>query len=676
VVAIIIQDKRITLEHAADNANTAAYLMSELVAANLRDVANGLLSAKVTLEERGGPARVDPQTLSHILRQQFTYKKAVPLVAAIDARGNLIAHTTDVDIVRRNYRDGGVYRAFAADRNKMGPVVGTPFFGPSHHQWFLPVSVAMRDADGGIALILTAQISVDYLTTVYRSMAHGQQTAIFIGTDSGTLLSRYPYSTEGLGEAGLAPWVAAFAQTAPEKRMDVLPLIDPYDRRERLVGAHRIDDFSLVVFEAADRAEILSPWVERMKERLLILAIAGAILLGAVAWLARTLARQTRSEKLVRALLDVAPDGVFVFREGRVVDCNRRALQMFHLASPREFGHFHPARQSPREQPDGSDSWRRARALSIAAVRGEAQSFEWTHQRRDGSTFEAEICLAGFAVEGDKYLVAFDRDITSRKAVERRIRELNENLESKVSERTEQLSELNARLALANKELEAFTYSASHDLRAPTTLVRGFAQMLAKGRGGTLNDDGRKWVGAIEEAAQRMQDLIDGLLSLSRVGRREIKAEVVDFSAMARQVFAGIRERYPEGFCHFVVADNLQVRADPTLMYVLLENLIGNACKYSSKVSMPLVEIGVSEDEQGPLLFIRDNGAGFDSSKASRLFEPFQRFHAQSDFPGTGIGLATVQRIVARHGGTIRAEAAVGFGATFYFRLPWAIAPV
>ena len=246
----------------------------------------------------------------------------------------------------------------------------------------------------------------------------------------------------------------------------------------------------------------------------------------------------------------------------------------------------------------------------------------------------------------------------------------NVELEARVRNRTLQLE-------AANQELEAFAFSVSHDLRAPLRHIAGFSQMLREDYLEAIDERGRDYLARIAAAARHMGDLIDGLLGLSRVTRGEMRVERVDLSAVAARVAAALRETYPRA--EISIAPHLVAHGDERLLELALDNLLDNACKFSAKVSSPRVEVGVVSAAELPgeptnphperVFFVRDNGAGFDMEHADRLFGAFQRLHLATEFEGTGIGLATVQRIVRRHGGRIWAEAAVGRGATFYFTL-------
>jgi len=249
------------------------------------------------------------------------------------------------------------------------------------------------------------------------------------------------------------------------------------------------------------------------------------------------------------------------------------------------------------------------------------------------------------------YLLGISHDITARKRADEELRAAKEMAE------------------LASKELEAFSYSVAHDLRAPLRGIDGFSQALLDDYGDRLDEVGRSYLERCRKLAQRMAELIDDLLALSRVTRAELGREPVDIGTLGRAAAARLQRAEPDRKVEIVIAPNMLGEADPRLLSVALDNLLGNAWKFSSKVAGARIELGTEVTPSGPAYFVRDNGAGFDQQYAHQLFGVFQRLHTEVEFPGTGIGLATVARIIHRHRGRVWAEGAIGKGATFYFTL-------
>lgn len=259
--------------------------------------------------------------------------------------------------------------------------------------------------------------------------------------------------------------------------------------------------------------------------------------------------------------------------------------------------------------------------------------------------------------------IQLQQEIVERKQANEKVQHLNQQLEQKVAERT-------AELKHAYQELESFSYSVSHDLRAPLRAIDGFSEALLEDYLGKLDEDGQDYLKRVRTAAQRMGQLIDDLLKLAKVSRAPISRDTIDLSAMVETSLQELREREPHREVLTKVESGVSVQGDPRLMQIVMENLLSNAWKYTGERKDARIEFGTETTKQGRAYFVCDNGAGFDMKYADKLFGAFQRLHDVKAFPGTGVGLATVQRVIHRHGGKIWANAAVDEGATFYFTLP------
>lgn len=368
------------------------------------------------------------------------------------------------------------------------------------------------------------------------------------------------------------------------------------------------------------------------------------------------------SREKFATIYNLSPDAIDLthLETGVQVEANQSYLELFGYARGELIGHA--------TLPGDLGTWisRESRDRHIARVKahGKDLAFEVQLCRKDGTRFMALLSSALLEIGGERYNLSIIRDISERLRAESEIRGLNQNLEHRVKERTLQLE-------AANREMEAFSYSVSHDLRAPLRSIEGLSQALLEDCGDRLDAGGRQYLSRIRAGTRRMGDLIDGLLKLSRTSGGGLEVSEWDLSGLCGQVAGGLADLEPERRVAIAIRQGMRVRADPRLMLEVLENLLGNAWKFTSRQAAPRIEVGETVGASGePVFFIRDNGAGFDMAGAGQLFTPFQRLHASSDFEGTGIGLAIVQRIIHRHGGRIWAEAEPGEGATFFFTFP------
>lgn len=364
------------------------------------------------------------------------------------------------------------------------------------------------------------------------------------------------------------------------------------------------------------------------------------------------------SEASFHGLFNTVYEAIYILdRDGRFLAVNDGAVRMYGYPREALVGRTPEFVSAP-----GRNDLANVAAMMAQAFAGEPQRFEFWGLRASGEAFPKDVRLVRGTWFGQDVLIATADDITEQVKARAEVRSLNESLEKRVQERTSDLT-------AANRELESFAYSISHDLRSPLRAIDGFSHLLAEEYGHKLDDQGRDYLGRVRKAVQRMGTLIDDILELSRVTRKEMRREQVDLGRLAMEVNEEIARGWSGNLPILSLPQRCMVDGDPQLLRLMMQNLLGNAWKYTSRNPAPTVEFGSESVDGKQAFYVRDNGVGFDMAHAGRLFTPFQRLHKPEDFQGSGIGLATVARIVHRHGGRIWAVSAPDAGATFRFTL-------
>ncbi len=416
----------------------------------------------------------------------------------------------------------------------------------------------------------------------------------------------------------------------------------------------------------------------------------------------RAIAERKKAEKILKdskiklqLLYDSSSDAIMLLDEKGFFDCNESTLRLFGCANKDEFCSMHPADFSPPTQPDGTDSMTYAKTNIAVALKKGSNRFEHLHRRLDGTDFPAEVLLDALMLEGKKVLQARVYDLTERKQVYEELAKYRDHLEELVRKRTAELNnrvseveQLNIemvnlsgglktsnksleattrQLTAANKELEAFAYSVSHDLRAPLRNIDGFSQILLEDYSGILDEQGQHYLQRVRAGTQNMGQLIDDILSLSRSGRHHMDKKTINMESIVREVYRSLKNELKDRKVDFTVHECPPALADSHLLKIVFTNLLSNALKFTRIRENAKIETGSMAEDGHTVFFIKDNGAGFDMNYADKLFIPFQRLHRAEEYEGSGIGLAIVQRIIHRHGGRIWAKSEIDVGTTFYF---------
>jgi PAS domain S-box-containing protein len=365
------------------------------------------------------------------------------------------------------------------------------------------------------------------------------------------------------------------------------------------------------------------------------------------------------SEERYRTLVEISPDALFVQSNDKIVFINSTGVKLLGAKSAMEV-----IGKSPIDFIHPDDRKRiQQRTRKLNEEHKPLSFVEHKIVRPDGKIIDVEMAAAPLTFEGKPAAQVILHDISERKLAEEEIRQLNAGLEQRVNERT-------AELEAANKELEAFSYSVSHDLRAPLRHVEGFVEILRVTKESQLDEEARGYLRTIADSARQMGQLIDDLLAFSRTARAELNKTSASLNEIVRTVIAELKPDVAERNVEWKIGNLPDVEGDPTLLHQVVYNLVCNALKYTRPRNPALIEIKSTANRSEVIVVVKDNGVGFDMRYAGKLFGVFQRLHRANEFEGTGIGLANVRRIIHRHGGRTWAEGEIDEGARFYFSLP------
>jgi len=362
----------------------------------------------------------------------------------------------------------------------------------------------------------------------------------------------------------------------------------------------------------------------------------------------------TASEVRYRRLFETARDGILILNagSGEITDVNPFLTDMLGYSRQEllgkklwEIGFFKDVTASHQ-------------AFRTLQDEGYVRYEDLPLETKDGRPMEVEFVSNVYAIDGEQVIQCNIRDITERKHTQDEVNKLNESINQRAAE-----------LEIANSELETFSYTVSHDLRAPLRSMNGFSKALFEDYPDKLDEQGRQYLKYIQESSNQMSQMIDDMLKLASITRGEIRKEPVNLSDVAASVAANLQITDPKRKVKFTIAPGIKAYGDAGLLRIILENLLGNAWKYTAHTAGPVIEFNTAQIEGKTTYFVRDNGAGFNMAFSDKLFRPFQRLHSATEYAGTGVGLASVQRIIKRHGGRVRAEGKVEEGATFYFTL-------
>ena len=555
---------------------------------------------------------------------------------------------------------------YLRDTPTSGLVVTSPRVGKVTRLFLIGLGRRITNPDGSFGGAVYSGISTHALTDQFAALDLGRGGIVALHHVSFVMAARFPEIPATSGSLVTVPVGDPLRKIIESNiQFTQYDYISPLDAVHRTAAVRRILGQPYYVLVGLAEDDYLAHWrYETIRTLMFGGATVGLVLLGMLV-LHRKISERERLERgsererlRLQTILKTASDGIHVLdSDGVLIEANDAFLGMLR---------YDASVVSKLRAPDWdvTDAWEviKGRNDDLIARRGK-EVFEARYRRRDNAVLDVEISASGIEIEGKGYLYAASRDISERKREHEELEYHRQHLEELVFSRT-------AQLKAANQELDSFANAVSHDLRAPLRAMMGFSEALVEDFGDGLEEGARTYLAGITSAGRQMRELINGLLQLSRDTIGELRRQRVDLSALSESVRKDLETGEPGRRVNWSIEHELSGWGDRRMIEVVLRNLLTNAWKYTGKSAEPAIRVYKETREGHQFICVADNGAGFNEKSADKLFKPFQRLHRQDEYPGIGIGLSTVWRIIQRHGGTILAEGSVGKGATFKFHLP------
>ena len=627
-----------------------------------------LLASADEIERQLAHGSIDTQAINSFLERQQGRIPNIFSLRMSDANGivlygrgvNPAAHVTNSD------RE---YFVRQRDNPKAGLVIGKPIVTRIDGKWAIPFSRAIHLPDGSFGGVVYINVAMEHFVEIFSAVDAGSRGSVSLRDAELRIFARYPMPADAgkvIGEPLLVPELEEIIRAG--RAAGTYVTNRTVDGVERRFAVHKLSGYPLYIVVGRSTEEYMVRW-RKSAVNAGVLAALFCLTTVFSSWLIfRNWRRRTSAMmELAREKEEFHTVADYTYDWEYWVGPEQEILLM-SPSCERVTGYTQSEFQADPEllyrivHPDDLD-------LMTAHRRDEAHADEaaidFRIVRRDGKIrWIAHGCRDVFGQDG-KFMGrrASNRDITERKEAQDKVNELNRDLEQQVAERT-------AQLELANKELEAFSYSVSHDLRAPLRAIEGFSHILQEDYAARLDDEAQRLLGVVRDNTKRMNQLIDDILNFSRAGRVAFTFSEIDMEKMAHAVVDELQPSIAGSKLQLDIEHIPPARGDSAMMYQVFVNLLSNAIKFSRTKEFPRIQVGATTADDETIYYVRDNGAGFNMQYADKLFGVFQRLHTINEFEGTGIGLSIVKRIITRHGGRVWAEGKINEGATIYFALP------
>lgn len=660
----IESDRATTIEASAAVTDALAESIENHISATLRDAENATLSAALLIEDAGGPGAIPQEKLHRELKRELWNDESTARLVALGKDGvvygssaELPAPVAKIDLPKQEWKlISPSPRPFR---------IGFPQRSLFDGELVLPYTCDVLANDGTVIGAVRSELKIENFSTAWAGIGSMQHGAVVFLTLDGTILARAPLRESNLGTQpeNIRRFVSENVAHANSGRVE---FFSRFDNVTRYTSWRRMGNQPLVIAVGIESDAMLAPWRDRTRQRIVVLGLGSTALLAmaiALAWYLRRLQRSEDSRHELELRYSAAIENSTIAvgvtdAEGRFIHMNPASETIFGYTSDELIAMPPETLLTPES--------RATRAERMRNLLGrDSYSYEIPMLRKDGRhiwvmvhatrVLDLQGNTAGFVVHS--------QDVTDRKDHEARMRALNEELEQRVEQRT-------AELLRANQDLEAFSYSAAHDIRSPLAAIAGFVDLLARDLG-EIPEKAARRIEIIKRQLGQTAQTVEDLLALSRSGNQALRMGPVDVSALVAEVREQLDMQNGGRDVRWIVHPLPDVWADRGSLRQALANMIGNAHKYSRGRDPAVIEIGSTSVDAGVAEFyIRDNGIGFDNSQLADLFAPFRRLKGAGAFEGSGIGLAIVQRIIERNGGRVWAEGAPGEGAVFRFTLP------